>query len=224
MDTFQVTVSTPSRLTPYSTEVNTSLVRLGRALAGGHLPAIARAVFSHDELQHLVELKMLDILNSECSTLCKRRVDPPSPFRKMEVSQLAEFKWSNFIQDLEVNAPTLLKVFSTIASHSDHRNNHKLGERHFPGICMAISTLLKERNREMCGIQTMLSLILFTSRAQKQVLKSYIIIKLPSPLNILGFLVITGVCSAESCGCHFELHWHSQCCYSHQQAAPSTYP
>ena len=65
MDTFQVTVSTPSRLTPYSTEVNTSLVRLGRALAGGHLPAIVRAIFSHDKLRHLVEFMMLDILNMQ---------------------------------------------------------------------------------------------------------------------------------------------------------------
>ena len=217
-------MSTPSRPTPYSTEIDTSLVRLGRALAGGHLPTIVRAIFSHKELRHLVELKMLDILNSECSTLCRRKVDPPSPFRKIEVSQLAEFKWSNFIQDLEVNAPTLLKVFSTIASHNDHRNDHKLGERHVPGIYMAISTLLKERNREMCGIQTMLSLILFASRAQKQVLTGYLFIYLCSLLNILGFVVITGVCSAESCWCHPELHRHSKCCWSHQQAAPSTYP
>lgn len=169
-------MSTPSRPTPYCTEIDTSLVRLGRALAGGHLPTIVRAIFSHKELRHLVELKMLDILNSECSTLCRRKVDPPSPFRKIELSQLAEFQWSNFIQDLEVNAPTLLKVFSTIASHNDHRNDHKLGERHVPGICMAISTLLKERNREICGIQTMLSLILFTSRVQKQVITGYLLI------------------------------------------------
>ena len=93
-------MNTPSRPTPYSTEVDTSLVRLGRALAGGHLLTIVRAIFSHKELRHLVELKMLDILNSECSTLCRRKVDPPSLFRKIEVSQLAEFKWSNFIQDL----------------------------------------------------------------------------------------------------------------------------
>ena len=75
-----------------------------------------------------------------------------------------------------MNVPTLLKVFSTIASHNNRRNNHKLDKRHVPGICMAISTLLKERNREMCGIQTMLSLILFTSREQKQVITGYLLI------------------------------------------------
>ena len=33
---------------------------------------------------------------------------------------------------------------------------------------MATAIMLKERNREMCGIQTLLSLILFSSHVQKQ--------------------------------------------------------
>ena len=171
MRTFQITVSTPNRPTPYSIQLSADLARVGRALAGGHLPTIVRAIFSHEGLRHLVELKLLDILTNECSTLCRRKADPPSPFRRFEVSQLAGFKWSVFIQDLQVNAPTLLKVFSTIASHSDHRNDRKQGDRHYPGICMAVSTILKE---EMCGIQTILSLLLFTSRVQKQVCKLFI--------------------------------------------------
>ncbi len=41
---------------------------------------------------------------------------------------------------------------------------------------MAIAVLLKERYREMCGIQTMLSLVLFTSRVQKQVGVMYVLL------------------------------------------------
>lgn len=34
---------------------------------------------------------------------------------------------------------------------------------------MAAATLLKERNREMCGVQTMVSLVMFNSHVQKKV-------------------------------------------------------
>ena len=56
-----------------------------------------------------------------------------------------------------------------IVNRNDYRNQHKQGERHHPGICMAIATLLKERNHEMCGVQTYLSLVLFSSRVHKEV-------------------------------------------------------
>ena len=57
--------------------------------------------------------------------------------------------------------------------HNDHRNNNKKGTHHIPGVCMAIAILL-ERNREMCGIQSLLPLILFQSHAQKRVcMQSY---------------------------------------------------
>ena len=46
-----------------------------------------------------------------------------------------------------------------------NRNQQKRGDAH----CMLMAILLKERNREMCGVQTLLSLILFSSRVQKQV-------------------------------------------------------
>lgn len=54
-------------------------------------------------------------------------------------------------------------------SHTDHRNDMKLGEIHQPAICMAVAILLKERNQEMVGLQTCVSLLLYISRAQKQV-------------------------------------------------------
>ena len=77
--------------------------------------------------------------------------------------------WIGCTDELQRKAPVLLRVFSKIVSSNDHRNQQKCGDRHLPGICTAIAVLLKERNREMNGIQRMVSLVLFTSRVQKQV-------------------------------------------------------
>ena len=75
----------------------------------------------------------------------------------------------NCIRELESKAPTLLRVLSTICSQNDHCNQHKHSDVHHPGIFMSVATILKERNREMCGIQTLVSLLLFTSQVDKKV-------------------------------------------------------
>jgi len=165
----QITVSTPSRSEPYSRVVEHSLCKLGQAIAGGHLPTIAKLALAHEGIREHILLKLFDLIDAECGKLCQRAGNPPSLFRKIPVEKLPEFHWKSCIKELEVKAPTLLQILSTIVSRNDHRNQHKQGERHHPGICMAIATLLKERNREMGGVQTFVSLVLFTSRVQKQV-------------------------------------------------------
>ena len=65
------------------------------------------------------------------------------------------------VYELQAKAPTLLRVLSTIGAHNDHRNQKKCGS-------MA-SVVLKERNREMCGLQSIMSLLLFASRVDKVV-------------------------------------------------------
>ena len=47
--------------------------------------------------------------------------------------------------------------------------NKKKGESaHYLSILMAVAVILKERNREMCGVQSLISLLLFASRVDKQ--------------------------------------------------------
>ena len=74
------------------------------------------------------------------------------------------------MSELEEKAPLLLQIFQLIMSANDHRNQHKGGDQHYPGICMAMEVLLKERNREICGVQSVLSLLLFFSHAENKVL------------------------------------------------------
>jgi len=100
-------------------EVDTKLIKLAKALAGGHLPSIAKAAFSVPELRELLLDKFITLLNDECSALCRKSNDPPS------VGELVE------------RAPTMLRLLTFLVNRSDHRNKHKRGDKHNRGICVA---------------------------------------------------------------------------------------
>lgn len=144
-----------------------SLHALRDAVTIGELSAIVKAIFNNKELRDLVLKTVADIIDSECSVLTQRSAR--SPFRSISVNEMKNFKWNNFIDILTVKAPTLYCVISKVVSHSDFRNRTKLDRAHYPGICMISAVLLKERNREMCGIQSIISLLLYYSRTEKQV-------------------------------------------------------
>ena len=111
--------------------------------------------------------RVIAIVNDECIDLCYR--SQPSLFRKSNPRDYTNFKWSNLISEPELRSPVLFQLFKTIVSHGDHINEKKKGDVHIPAACMAVLVLLKERNRDMVGIQTCVSLLLYGSRAQKQV-------------------------------------------------------
>ena len=141
-------------------EVDGSLQKIGRSLAGGHFPSIAKYVFANPSLrEHLVE-KVVQAVGNECASLCSRSAQPASLFRW---DQSDTFAWQECICELEQKCPILFCLLTYIVSHTDHRNASKRGEKHYPGICMATAVLLKERNREMTGVQAFLSLVLFST-------------------------------------------------------------
>ena len=159
----------PHHNSPLSSMLSPGLQKLGRTLKGGNIPSIAKAVFAHEELRKYMTTKFLDMITTECSVLCRKDPKNPSPFRRIDIDNLSEFTLESFIQEMEAHAPTLFQIASVIARHNDHKNEVKKGSQHHPGICMATAILLKERNREMCGLQNVLSVSLFSSRVQKKV-------------------------------------------------------
>ena len=162
-------MSTPSKALPWCTNLSEEDCKVGRALAGGHLPSVAKAIVGHKQLQELVFALLVDKIDAECTTLCRRNAVPPSLFRKIPVSSYCDFDWKSCIDELTTKAPRLLQILCKIACHSDHRNNKKVSSAHYPSITMAAAVILKERNREMGGVQSLISLLLFSSRVQKQV-------------------------------------------------------
>ena len=150
-------------------EVDGSLQKIGRTLAGGHIPSIAKSVFANPSLREQLVEKVVQAVTNECASLCSRSAQPASLFHYFSLHQSDTFAWKECVGELEQRCPILFRLLTYIVSHTDHRNAIKRGEKHYPGICMATAILLKERNREMTGIQAFLSLVLFSSRVEKKV-------------------------------------------------------
>lgn len=162
----QVTVSTPSR-TPYTKSLGDLEGKVARNLLGGHAPSIAKAVMAMSDVRECLLNLFLADLNDECNKLCRRTDE--SVFRKMPVAAAMDFKWEPFITDLQTKSPLLYTILFSIASRSDRRNASKAGLAHYPGICMSASIILKERNCEICGLQSVLSLLLYSCHSEKKV-------------------------------------------------------
>ena len=73
--------------------------------------------------------------------------------------------WVPFIDELKLKAQTLLRILHAVSSR---KQNSESIQQHHPGICMA-AVMLKVRNREMCGNQSLIPLLLYATHAEKQV-------------------------------------------------------
>ena len=146
--------------------LGTAESKIARALIGGHAGYIAKALMTWDDVKENIIKLMLGKLNEECTCLCRKAIT--SPFRTMPADQIASFKWVDMVTDLKVKAPLFFTLLDSITSRNNHRNIVIVGVAHYPGICTAAAILLKERNREMCGLQSMVSLLLYSCHAEKQ--------------------------------------------------------
>lgn len=139
---------------------------MARNLLGGHVASIAKAVMAMEDVRESLHTLFLNSINEECNKVCKRT--QRSVFHQMSMTQVVDFKWPLLIDELKSKAPLLYSILSSIATHKDHRNTTKIGETHSPGICMAAAVILKERNREMCGLQSFHSLLMYSCHCEKK--------------------------------------------------------
>ena len=133
-----------------------------------------------DGVKEAIITQLLGVLNEECRQLCRRSDTPSPPFRRIRVEKLCEFKWKTMTAELQTKAPLLYKILHSLTSRNDYRNVVKTGAAHFPGICFTAAILLKERNREMCGLQSIISLMMNACHCEKQVQSNTISVKVLS--------------------------------------------
>ena len=169
----KVVVTTPSRSVPYCGQLGPAEGKLARAALGGDATSIAKAALAISSVREAVIQLLLGSLNEECNRLCRKKTTTSHPstslFRCIPVEKLAGFKWDDMMRELESDAPLLLQILVCLVARNDGRNKNKVGGAHHPGICSAVAVMLKERNREMCGLQSLLSLLMYSCHCEKQV-------------------------------------------------------
>lgn len=145
------------------------LAKVGKVLAGGNVKSVCKAIFANPHLRKEAIMRVSKIIDEECRSLCAKRVQPVSLFRCMTLEQAESFLWTDTISELETKSPTLYNILTFVVTHSAGRNKQKKGDIQYPGLCTAVAILLKERNREMTGIQSYISSALFSSGIHKKV-------------------------------------------------------
>ena len=157
-------MSTPGT-TPYTRTLGNLEGKVARHLLGGYAPSIAKAVMAMEDVRKCLFNLFLITLNDECNQICQHT--QKSVFRKMSTAEVMDFKWSLLINELKSKSPLLYSILSSIATRNDGRNAIKVGVAHYPGICTAAAVI--ERNREMCGLQSLLSLLMYSCHCEKKV-------------------------------------------------------
>ena len=72
-------------------ELDEGLMKIGRTLAGGHVPSIAKAAFAHAGIRNELLLKVMDVVNEEVDTLCQKQTNTDNlpPFRCIPAKLIA---------------------------------------------------------------------------------------------------------------------------------------
>lgn len=168
-------LSTPSCSVPYCHNVDDSFYKLGQALAGKILQSIFKLVLACSwwlARQNFVQGCWFD---RQRKWLCLKKGNL-SPFTFQEDTNREADKWSSCIDELKGKFPILLSACA-IKNYKQQWPSQSAKERRVASsgnMYSNRSAFEWVEYKEMGGIQRMLSLVLFTSHVQKQVLHVHV--------------------------------------------------
>ena len=108
------------------------------------------------------------IIDNECDKLCS----PNSIFRRTSTDLKEDFSWQAYEEELKKTAPTLWLVLDT-ASSSLGTTYIRKRTTLMAASMVAAAVLLNERNSHVCGLQLLLSLVLWHGHASTMVSLSF---------------------------------------------------
>lgn len=129
-------------------------------------------VFMEDSVQkEQVIAKLLDELDNECNTLCS--MSAPSMLRKKDAKSLIEFSFKDLLEEVKGKSKLLHDVVQTVCctKKANERNTQKTSDYKVGAMGMAVSILLKCRNKFMSAAQIVTSLSLGRAHISKMVSK-----------------------------------------------------
>ena len=168
---------------PFHVTLAKSCQGLGKALARSDWQALARGVARHQQTAPFFTTEVAKAIKKECEQLVSTKF--PSLMRKKSKMDLLQFSWEAVVSELQTRAPLLLAVLSATAESTGPRNHQRLQAACLPFIGMAAAILLKCRNKHMCEVQHIMSLVLNAGHSSSQVCTQ------PSPLEYVNVILWT---------------------------------
>lgn len=143
--------------------LSSSLKKLGRFVGHGNRKSIAQAAVQNDTLlPHVITKLAAHLRRKEVIPICSDEHD--SLLRLKSKPAIENFTWESVWLELKQNAPGLVSFLCALLPFAK-RNS----ETTRPALCMCVSILLKLQNPKVNLVQSMVSLILKSGHATKQV-------------------------------------------------------
>ena len=137
-----------------------SLKKLGRIVGRGNRPSIAKTVLNDPPLTTAILANVVARMKREMKKLCSLNFS--SIHQWTDFASLKSFSWEKVVEELVAHAPTLHAIVDGCIPRGDEARRNAI-------IGIVVSIFLKARNRSMCAVQTVLSLIFHEGHTAKQV-------------------------------------------------------
>jgi len=161
----QVTLTVKYHSKTIKKELTGEFASLGKAIVHGSTPdpdKIARAVMKSDSLCNSVENLVLEKLSSQLNQLCARK--KPSLLRQTDKDALLNFSLVKLCEEWKARAPLFFSFLMSCATNIN--NNNTKSKFCLPGVAVAGSVLLKQRNPQMCALGTVFGVMMKTRSAE----------------------------------------------------------
>ena len=110
-----------------------------------------------------------DRIRKEMKTMCG--LSSISLLRDFTPERLRSFQWEDLVDEMQQNAPTMLEILRGCVARKERKSRlgrlYRVKDESIIGVCAAI--LLRHQNPQMNLIQRIVSLLLYSGHAPKQV-------------------------------------------------------
>ncbi len=145
-----------------------SLKKIGKGLGRKNHASITFQAMQHKRVRERILKVMAKDIRKEMTAMCS--IMTPSILRDTTPTALQSFKWEALVQEMKVRAPTLLAILSSCVQKKPPKLGQKtccVKNEAVIGVCAAV--LLRRRNHSLNLLQRVVSMILYSNHAGKQV-------------------------------------------------------
>ena len=154
-----------------------SMKKIGKSVGRRNCGSIAKQVLSHRRIRKCILQKVGKLIKKDMDNICSKKAS--SLLRKRTPDAMRSFTWGDLAQELEQQSPILYQVLKDCVYRKRRKVSaqgvsYRVNDIAVIGMCAAI--LLRHHNTHMNLVQRIISTLLYSGHAPKQVCNLLIII------------------------------------------------
>ena len=148
-----------------------SLKKVARSIGRRNCRSIACQVVNHKRVRQFIVGRIGRLIRKDMECICSYQVS--SMLRKRTPDAMKSFSWGDLTKELEEVSPIFYTILKECVQKKKRttskkpRTSYAVDNSSVIGMCAAI--LLRHRNKNMCLVQRIVSALLYSGHAPKQV-------------------------------------------------------